>query len=131
MTITDQLDALAQQAGAVDGSTAVAERLVALAHTTRDRDVWGGDRAITYWEHLPDKVRAATYAGPTIAAWWERMCRQLGCTQPARAEDRLLLAQCISCGDDRAVLDVLASQPQALCLRVRISVQIAREAVSA
>lgn len=125
--VTTRLDRLADQVGAVTGPAVHAERLVALAHDTRDRDVWGGDRAITYWDRLPDRVRTACYAGPTLAAWWERMSRQLGCSPPSLSTDRALLAATLACGDDAAVLDELRRHTEALCLRVRLAVQLDRD----
>jgi len=35
----------------------VAERLVALAHGCVDWDVWGGSRAIRYWDALTDQAK--------------------------------------------------------------------------
>lgn len=120
-TISDRLDALADEIGDQDPISRRATLLVAIAHDTRDRDVWGGDRAITWWERFPDKIRAGCYGGPTLAHWWERMCRTLGCTQPRRIEDRQALAAAISAGDDQEVLTVLRTRPEALALRVRLS----------
>src|SRR5690606_3790345 len=72
--IQQMLDALADEIGVLDPVSARAELLVAVAHECRDRGVWGGDRALTYWDRLPEKVRAACYAGPSLADWWQRMC---------------------------------------------------------
>lgn len=101
----------------------VAELLVALAHDNRDRDVWGGDRAITYWDRLPDRIRAACYFGPTLAHWWERACAQLGSTHPTRKEDREALARALACGRDSQVLDTIRANTETLCLRVRLAIQ--------
>lgn len=101
--------------------------LVTAAHDARDRVTWGGDRAITYWSRLPEKIRSACYGGPTLAHWWERITRILGCSQPSRLEDReavsVLLAR-----NDPAVLDVLRTQAEATCLLVRLAVQQHRDA---
>lgn len=123
--IQAMLDRLAVDVGPSPDRTA--ELLVAIAHDRRDRSVWGGDRAITYWDRLPDRVRTACYAGPTVAHWWERMCRQLGCTQPSKQEDRMALAEALGCGRDAAVLEVIRANTEALCLRVRLSIQLMYE----
>lgn len=130
-TIGEMLATSAADIGAINGPSARAELLIAVAHETRDRDVWGGDRAITYWDRLPEKIRSACYRGPTLAAWWEAVTRTLGCAQPRRAEDRRALAACLSAGDDQAVLRQLREHTEMLCLRVRLAVNAARDAAKA
>ena len=127
-SVVTMLDRLHAQIGAPDQVTARATLLVATAHHTRDRDVWGGDRAITYWDRLPDRVRTGCYRGPLLAHWWESMCRTLGSGQPTVIEDRVALAQALAAGSDAAVLTELRTQTEALCLRVRLAVQLSREA---
>lgn len=121
-TIAEQLATSAAELGALPPAEARAVALVALAYATRDRDVWGGDRALTFWDRLPDRVRTGCYRGPTLGHWWEAMTRALGCGQPHRLEDRELLASTLAAGDDRAVLDVLRTQTEMVCLRVRLSI---------
>lgn len=127
MTALDALTALNDEAGTVNEHVWTATLLVYVAHSTRNRDVWGGDRAITYWSILPDRVRTCCYAGPTLAAWWERICRVLDCAQPYRKEDRLAVAQALAAGDDGAVLEVLRTQAEMVCLRARLATQISRD----
>lgn len=126
--IQQMLDALADEIGVLDPVSARAELLVAVAHECRDRGVWGGDRALVYWDRLPEKVRAACYAGPSLADWWQRISTTLGCTHPGRVEDRQALAAALAGGDDRRVLDVLRTRSDTLVLRVRLAVQQRREA---
>lgn len=125
-TTQDLLMSVTHEIGMVHGPTATAELLVALAHQCRDRSVWGGERALTYWDRLPEKIRMATYAGYTLARWWERCSHTLGCTPPRVAEDRVALAVALAGGDDAQVLAVLRSEPHALCLRVRLAHQYRR-----
>lgn len=126
-SVMTMLDRLHAEIGVPDEVTARATLLVAMAHHTRDRDVWGGDRAITYWDRLPDRVRTGCYRGPLVAHWWESMCRTLGAGQPSILEDRVALAQTIAAGGDGEVLTELRTQTEALCLRVRLAVQLSRE----
>lgn len=124
-----RIDAAAAALGlpALDDPTARAVLLVAVAHDYRDRDVWGGDRAITYWDRLPDRVRVACYAGPTLDHWWQSVTTQLGCTHPTLAEDRTAVAVALGAGADRTVLDVIRTRTEAVCLRVRLAVQHDRD----
>lgn len=127
-TYRARLDRLATEVGPVDGPEATAELLVLAAHDTRDWDTWGGDRAITYWDRLPAKILAACYRGPTLAHWWQAITGTLGCTPPRRIEDRTAVAAALACGDDRAVLDVLRTRPEVICLRVRLAQDLDRQA---
>lgn len=126
-TVQKRLTRLAVEVGEVTGPDAVAEQLIALAHDNRDRDVWGGDRAITYWDRLPDRIRGACYAGPTLGHWWERVSVTLGCEPPRKREDRELLAAAIAGGDDQAVLEAIRRSTETLCLRVRLSHEFDRD----
>lgn len=121
------LEQVAADVGPLDEVSARAELLIAVAHETRDRDIWGGDRALTYWDRLPEKVRAACYAGPTLADWWQRITTTLGCTHPRTVDDRRALATALAAGDDRQVLDALRTRTEALCLRVRLAAQQRRD----
>lgn len=127
MTVKTDLESSALDVGALDGPAATAELLVGLAHQCRDRATWGGQRALTYWDRLPDKVRTACYGGPTLGHWWERMCRTLGCTPPRNETDRVDLARALACEDGEVVLDALRTRGETLCLRVRLAVQARRD----
>lgn len=124
--MTEQID----QATGMLGDMTAAERcaciLVALAHANRDRDVWGSDRAFTFWDRFPNDVRAACCRGPTLGHWWEAMTRRLGAHQPGKAEDRQLLAATLA-EPAGPVLDVLRGQAEVTCLRVRLVAQHQRE----
>lgn len=106
----------------LDPTIARAVLLVLAAHDGRDRGVWGGDRAITYWDRLPDRVRTSCYRGPTLAHWWEAISRTLGTRQPTRAVDRQAVAGAIVGGDDLAVLDVLRTRTEMVCLHARLAI---------
>lgn len=125
-TLTERIDALETDIGPTDNPTRRAVLLVAAAHTTRNRNIWGGDRAITFWDRLPDRVRVACYRGPTLNHWWEAITRTLDCHALTRAEDRTAVAQALAQGDDRTVLDVLRTQAETVCLRVRLAQQPAK-----
>lgn len=110
-TLVERLAVLDTEVGATDDPTTSAVLLVAAAHTTRNRDLWGGDRAITFWDRLPDRVRVACYAGPTLNHWWEAITRALDCHPLPKAEDRTAVAKALAAGSDRAVLDVDTAEP--------------------
>lgn len=125
--VVDLLAAAAAEIGPVDGPAATAELLVAVAHATRDWEVWGGSRALEYWDRLPERVKVATYRGPTLGHWWSAIARQLGCSQPARKEDRQALAAALACGQDSPVLAALRARPEELVLRVRLAHDLHRQ----
>lgn len=127
MTVREDLAVSALDVGALDGPDATAELLVGLAHQCRDRGTWGGQRALSYWDRLPDKVRTACYGGPTLGHWWERMSRVLGCSPPRDPTDRADLARALACPQASAVLDVLRTRTEVVCLRVRLAVQARRD----
>ena len=126
-TINEMIDRLETEVGELDPATRTATVLVCAAHQTRDRGVWGGDRAITYWDRLPDRVRTACYRGPTTAHWWEAISRALGCGHPSLREDREAVATALA-GDSTAVLSKLRSTTETVCLLVRLAVQYQRAA---
>lgn len=91
-------------------------RLVAVVHTTRDRQTWTG---ISYWEQLPARVLIAARSASTVGEWWQQMCVRMGCTQPAKREDRQLLAGLIATDDQTEILAVLDTERDALAVTVR------------
>jgi len=115
----------------LEGPQRTAEVLTAMAHRCADWDVWGGPRAIRYWDALTSRVRQACYAGPRLSLWWERLTVQMSLTPPPRKADRALLASLLAGGGDAAVLDVLRREPEALVLRVRVAADTRREARAA
>ena len=126
-TITERMKALDADLGAADDDvTSAATFLVAAAYDGRDRDVWGGDRALSFWDRFPDRIRAACYRGPTLGHWWDAISHELGATAPTRVEDRKRLAQILVMPAD-PVRSALTGQTQALCLRVRLAWQLTRE----
>jgi hypothetical protein len=106
----------------------VAERLVLLVHRGVDWDVWGGPRAARYWDALAERVRAATYAGPTLDHWWQRIARDLASTP--RSSDRQDLAVALTSPNQEVVLQTLRDHAQVLVLRIRIAVDASRQAAS-
>lgn len=101
------------------GPEGTAERLVLLVHRGVNWEVWGGARRVRYWDALTDRVRAATYAGPTLSEWWQNICAQIS-SAPKYPEDRADLATLIATHDQRAVLDALHRHAATLVLRVRV-----------
>lgn len=111
----------------LDGPAATAERLVLLVHRGVNWDVWGGARRVRYWDALTDRVRAGTYAGPTLAHWWQSVSARISAA-PRTPADRAELAALIGADDQRAVLTVLRDTADVLVLRVRVAVETHREA---
>lgn len=110
---------------ALNGPEAVAEQLVLLVHRGVDWQVWGGARRVRYWDALTDRVRAATYAGPTLSEWWRTLCTQITST-PRSASDRERTAVLLAHPDQRAVLDALHRHADTLVLRVRVLIEHTR-----
>lgn len=104
----------------LDGPDAKADRLVALVHGCMDWDVWGGARRVRYWDALVENTRAACYAGPTVADWWEAMARRMQCGWPYDDSDRAELAVLMAIRDHRPVLDSLRRRAEMLVLRQRV-----------
>lgn len=100
------------------GADAVAERLVLLAHFGADWSVWG-PRRVTYWDAFTDRVKAGTFAGPTLADWWESLVVSLG-VEPRNPDERTEVSALLAGGDDRAVLAALRTHAAVLVLRARV-----------
>lgn len=115
------LDELLQQSPLppLSGPEGVAEQLVLLIHRGVDWEIWGGTRRVRYWDALTDRVRAATYAGPTLSEWWQSLAAQIS-SAPKYPEDRADIARLISTADQRAVLDALQRHAATLVLRIRV-----------
>lgn len=103
----------------LEGPALTAERLVLLLHYGVDFNIWGGSRRIRYWDALTERVKASTYAGPTLASWWSEASTQI-VSAPRDSQERDELAHILSSGNDREVLKVLRSESQVLVLRVRV-----------
>lgn len=111
----------------LDGPARDAELLVAVAHRSADWDVWGGARALRYWDALASRVRSACYAGPLLSRWQARLWSSMSLAGPYRDSDRRLLASLLSQGGDREVLAVLRREAPSLVLRVRVAADAARQ----
>lgn len=118
MTVTDDLLACSPLPP-LEGAQGTAERLVLLVHRGVDWDVWGGARRVRYWDALADRVRAATYAGPSLADWWQAVSAQIS-SAPQSAPERAEMAALLATAEPRAVLVVLRSHAPALVLRTRV-----------
>lgn len=103
----------------------VAERLVLLAHYGADFSIWTGKRRVRYWEALTERVKAATFAGPTLGHWWEWLSRDLP-TAPRNAREREDLAHLLASENPREVLRVLRGFPEIVVLRVRVIAEARR-----
>lgn len=112
---------------ALTGPEGVAEQLVLLVHRGIDWDVWGGSRRVRYWDALADRVRASTYAGPTLSQWWQDIAVQIT-SAPKYPEDRADLAVLLAVEDQRAVLDALHKHAATLVLRIRVLSETRRTA---
>lgn len=106
----------------LNGPEAAAERLVLLIHRGVDWSVWGGTRRVRYWDALTDRVRAATYAGPTLSEWWRTITTQITST-PRTPADRADTATLLAHPDQRDVLDALHRHADTLVLRVRVLIE--------
>ncbi len=109
----------------LQGPAAVAERLILTVHRGVNWDVWG-PRRMTYWDALTSRVRAGTYAGPTLNDWWQDVARRIE-SSPRTATDRHQLAVDLAAADQRAVLRALRDQAEVLTLRIRVAIEHHRE----
>jgi hypothetical protein len=105
----------------------IAERLVLLVHYGADFAIWGGVRRSRYWDALLERVKASTYAGPTLSDWWQSISRSLPCA-PRNSREREDLVHLLSYEPSRPVLDYLRRHPDILVLRVRLIADKRREA---
>jgi hypothetical protein len=104
----------------LDGAEGDAERLVALVHLGVDFGVWGGSRRGRYWDALAERVRAATYAGPTLNDWWGSITADI-VSSPRNAGERAETAELLAAPEGRATLRALRAHAPALVLRVRVA----------
>lgn len=101
------------------GPEGTAERLVLLLHHGVDFEVWGGSRRVRYWDALAERVKAATYAGPTLTHWWGEASRQI-VSSPRDPEQREEIAYLLADSNQRAVLSALRTHAEVLVLRARV-----------
>lgn len=113
----------------LDGAEGVAERLVLLLHYGVDFSVWGGARRVRYWDALAERVKAATYAGPTLAHWWGDASRQI-VSAPRSHDEREEVAHLLAVDNQRAVLSALRVHAEVLVLRARVVSEYRRQARS-
>lgn len=104
----------------------VAQRLVLLAHFGADFTVWG-KRRVRYWDALTERVKAATFSGPTVADWWNDISMRLP-TTPRTPEQRADVVALLAYPDSRAVVKVLRQYADVLVLRARVVAEARRAA---
>lgn len=109
------------------GPEGVAERLVLLLHNGVDFDIWGGARRVRYWDALSERVKAATYAGPTLSHWWGDACRQI-VSAPRDHSVREEVATLLAAENGKAVLVALRTHAEVLVLRSRVVSEYRRQA---
>lgn len=108
----------------------IAEELIFLVHEGIDWDVWGGQRLKRYWEALAERVRAATYAGPSLDLWWDDITLRIS-SEPKSSEHRSRVVALINSEDDKAVLRILRDKGSVLVLRLRVMLEMNREETKA
>lgn len=108
-------------------SEGVAERLVLLLHNGVDFEIWGGARRVRYWDALTERVKAATYSGPTLSHWWGDACRQI-VSSPRDHAVREEVATLLAADNQRAVLNALRTHAEVLVLRTRVVSEYRRQA---
>lgn len=111
----------------VEGPDDIAERLVLLAHYGADWTVWGGARRVRYWDALLERVKAATFAGPTLADWWSAISTSLP-TSPRNSVERAELASLLASPDQKQVLAAFRNRTDVVVLRVRVVAESRRAA---
>lgn len=109
------------------GPEGVAERLVLLLHNGVDFDIWGGARRVRYWDALSERVKAATYAGPTLSHWWGDVCRQI-VSAPRDHSVREEVATLLAAENGKAILVALRTHAEVLVLRARVVSEYRRQA---
>lgn len=130
MTLTSEMAPSEEWQSVVDlpalsEEESVAERLVLLAHYGADFTVWGEKRRARYWDALAERVKAATFAGPTLADWWNQIGRDLP-TAPRNARERADVAALLAFPDGRAVVRILRRYADVLVLRARVVAETRR-----
>lgn len=123
---TQQWLAAVPELPALDGTLAVAERLLLLLHYSVDFESWVGSYVQRYWSDLlPDRVVVATYRAGTLHRWWDDVSAELN-ADPRSRKERLELAQLLAHPEPQVVLDHLRSETTALLLRTRIVADVVR-----
>lgn len=113
---------------AMNGPEGVAERLVVLIHYGVDFSIWGESRRTRYWGALTERIKAATYSGPTLSNWWQDISLSIVST-PRTHEERVELLSLLNVEEQREVLNILRNSAEALVLRVRVLSEAKKEAL--
>lgn len=104
--------------------------LVGIAHRCVDWDIWGGPKALRYWDGMTARVRSACFAGKTLGDWWEALTRSMSLHPPGRKEDRARLVDLLGHPDGRAVLNELRARTELVVMTVRVQVDEAKATAS-
>lgn len=113
----------------LQGPAGTAERLLLHVHYGLD---WAGGWVSRYRERwwddiLPDRVIVATYRAGTLPRWWSDVAGELE-VSPRTSGARREVEQLLRNGSDRAVLEILRTEIDALILRTRITAEAVRDA---
>ena len=111
----------------MNGVAGVAERLVILVHYGVDFSIWGESRRTRYWGAFTERIKAATYSGPTLSSWWQDISLSIVST-PRNYDERVELLSLLNVDEQREVLHVLRNNAEALVLRVRVLSEARKEA---
>lgn len=105
---------------------AIAEELVYHLHQGVDWNVWGGPRSKRYWEALAERVKASTYAGPTLLDWWQSATTTLD-SAPRSIESRKRVVTLLQSEGQRSVMKSLRNNAVILVLRLRVHMEAVLE----
>ena len=117
---TDRWLAAVPELPPLDGPAGTGERLLLLLHYGVDWDAgWVSGKRHAYWDRiLPDYVLQAALRAANLRRFWQQVSQQIQ-SRPRNSAERVELETLLR-GDDRAVLEVLRWETEALLLRVRI-----------
>lgn len=104
----------------------IAEKLILIIHYGVDFSIWGGVRRVRYWDALAERVKASTYAGPTLNEWHSNISSSL-VSQPRNEKERLELVELLQSDNEREILKTLRNKAQTLVLRVRVISELRKE----
>ena len=125
-TPTDRWLAAVPELPPLDGPAGAGERLLLLLHYGVDWDAgWVSGKRHTYWDRiLPDYVLQAALRAANLRRFWQQVSQQIQ-SKPRNSAERVELEALLR-SDDRAVLEALRWETEALLLRVRIIAEAVR-----
>ncbi|HZM66040.1 MAG TPA: hypothetical protein VFC16_07040 [Nakamurella sp.] len=127
-TPTDRWFAAVPVLPPLTGAAGTAERLLLLLHYGVDWDAgWVSGKRHAYWDRiLSDYVLQAALRAANLRRFWQQVSPQLQ-SRPRNSAERVELEALLR-ADDRAVLEALRWETEALQLRVRIVAEAVRAA---